>query len=287
MKNEEVEVVETGSTALAVAEAEICRHLANGKCGNLKGPHGLDCLGLGRCRLGEAKNAAPLPTTLQVRKHKHVVNLPVEQALTQQYERVNRASNAALREMVIFGCMLNRIDQAMSNDRHNPDGSGMSIKAWLAEKCPTINYDTARDYRRATNNFMEYMKLEKDAPLLEMMTTPDPYADEAKEALRRNVLETISGLTKTQLRKLTDKRGRAGGALKGQVGVAEGRRALTVEEQAADAAAEMRELVGWLHAFVVESKKVALLTEAEVDEFVGALKRIAAAAAAEAAEVEG
>ena len=275
-KNTEVEVVEveSESTALAVAEAEICRHLEAGKCGNLKGPHGLDCLGLGRCRFGQPKNAAEMPTTLQVRKHRHLVNVPVEQALTQQYERVNRASNAALREMVIFGCMLNRIDAALSTNRHNPDGSGVSMKSWLAEKCPSIEYKTAISYRRTTNNFIEYMKMEKDTPLLEMMTKPDPYADEAKEQMRRQILETISGLTQNQLNNLQDKRGRSGGALKGTVGVAAGRRALTVEEQAADAVAEMRELIGRLHAYVVESKKVALLTEDEQNEFIGALKRI-------------
>ena len=275
-KNTEVEVVEveSESTALAVAEAEICRHLEAGKCGNLKGPHGLDCLGLGRCRFGQPKNAAEMPTTLQVRKHRHLVNVPVEQALTQQYERVNRASNAALREMVIFGCMINRIDAAMSVNRYNPDGKGISLRTWLEEKCPSISYSTAMDYRRATNNFIEYMKLEKDTPLLEMMTKPDPYADEAKEQMRRQILETISGLTKTELRRLQDKRGRAGGALKGTVGVASGRRALTVEEVAAEAAAEMRELIGRLYAYVFESKKVALLTEDEQNEFIGALKRI-------------
>lgn len=275
-KNTEVEVVEveSESTALAVAEAEICRHLEAGKCGNLKGPHGLDCLGLGRCRFGQPKNAAEMPTTLQVRKHRHLVNVPVEQALTQQYERVNRASNAALKELVIFGCMLNRIDAALSTNRHNPDGSGVSMKSWLAEKCPSIEYKTAISYRRTTNNFIEYMKMEKDTPLLEMMTKPDPYADEAKEQMRRQILETISGLTQNQLNNLQDKRGRAGGALKGTVGVAAGRRALTVEEQAADAVSEMRELIGRLHAYVVESKKVALLTEDEQNEFIGALKRI-------------
>ena len=38
--------------------------------------------------------------------------------------------------------------------------------------------------------------------------------------------------------------------------------------------AEMRELIGSLYAYVFDSKKVALLTEDEQNEFIGALKRI-------------
>lgn len=129
---------------LAVAEAEICKWMQGGKCGNAEGPKGFDCIGLRSCRFGRSNKAKEMPTTIQVRRHKHLVNLPVEQALTQQYERVNRVSNAALREMVIFGAMLDRIDQALTASRFNPDGSGTSLKSWLAEKCPTIDYATAR-----------------------------------------------------------------------------------------------------------------------------------------------
>lgn len=278
-----------------VIESYPCRFCGAGKiCRSPKlGGGGFACVGECDCQAFEpSANTVPavvqmaVPEKLAVRQHRRLVSVDTAQALSHQYLRVTKVTNAALKEMVVFGAMLAEIDKALTSQRfaNKNYGGGASLRSWLEANCPEIEYSTAMDYKRTMKNFMAYMKLKEDTPLLEMMNA-DPYEDEAKESLRQQILDSMTGLTKTQLRNLTDKRGRAGGALKGQVGVAEGRRALTVEEQAADAAAEMRELVGRLHAFVVESKKVALLTDTEVDEFVGALKRIAAAA--EAAEVEG
>lgn len=267
-KNEpvEVEVVnEAPTTALAVAEAEICQWLNAGKCENAQGPTGMDCLGLRNCRFGRSNRAAAMPTTIQVRRHKHLVNLPVEQALTQQYERVSRVSNAALREMVIFGAMLDRIDQALTTSRHNPDGSGMSLKSWLAEKCPTIDYATAMDYKRTMKNFLAYMKLKEDTPLLEMMNV-DCYDDAKKEALRRNVLDTISHMTKYKLRQITDKKDKPGNTQ------ATGRKEVTAVERAARAAADAVELVGSLHAFCFSGSSLELMTEQELATFAHELK---------------
>lgn len=270
-----------------VIESYPCRFCGAGKiCRSPKlGGGGFACVGECYCQAFEPSTGPfGVPEKIAVRQHRRLVSVDTAQALSHQYLRVTKVTNAALKEMVVFGAMLAEIDKALTSQRFSRNGDGASLRSWLEANCPEIEYSTAMDYKRTMKNFMAYMKLKEDTPLLEMMNA-DPYEDEAKESLRQQILDSMTGLTKTQLRNLTDKRGRAGGALKGQVGVAEGRRALTVEEQAADAAAEMRELVGRLHAFVVESKKVALLTDTEVDEFVGALKRIAAAA--EAAEVEG
>ena len=144
-----------------------------------------------------------IPTTLTVRHRKHLVSVPVAQALAQQYERVGRVSNAALREMVIFGAMLDRIDKALTTQRFSCKGGGASLRSWLAENCPGIEYATAMDYKRTTRNYMAYLKLKEDTPLLEMMQA-DPYDDEKKENLRRQILDTMAHLTKSQLRRLTD-----------------------------------------------------------------------------------
>ena len=144
-----------------------------------------------------------IPTTLTVRHRKHLVSVPVAQALAQQYERVSRVSNAALREMVIFGAMLDRIDKALTTQRFSCNGGGASLRSWLAENCPGIEYATAMDYKRTTRNYMAYLKLKEDTPLLEMMQA-DPYDDEKKENLRRQILDTMAHLTKSQLRRLTD-----------------------------------------------------------------------------------
>lgn len=190
-----------------------------------------------------------IPTTLTVRHRKHLVSVPVAQALAQQYERVGRVSNAALREMVIFGAMLDRIDKALSSSRYtrSDNGPGVSLRSWLAENCPGIEYATAMDYKRTTRNYMAYLKLKEDTPLLEMMQA-DPYDDEKKENLRRQILDTMAHLTKSQLRRLTDAP-RGPGRPKGS-GAAGTPRAKTAEERVAEAESETREILGKLLAFL-------------------------------------
>jgi len=223
---------------------------------------------------GEGVGGTQMPTTLTVRMHKHIVSVPVAQALSQQYERVSRVTNAALREMVVFGAMLERIDKALTSSRYtrSDNGPGVSLRSWLAENCPNIEYATAIDYKRTTRNYMAYMKLKEDTPLLEMMQA-DPYDDEQKEALRRRILDSMSRLTKTQLRRLTDERGKvgrpAGSGVTGQ------RTAKTEAEQAAAAAVAMREICGMLNAFIFEGTQCCLLTEEELDEFANHLKSCA------------
>lgn len=114
-------------------------------------------------------------------------------------------------------------------------------------------------------NFVAYMKLKEDTPLLEMMNV-DCYEDAKKEALRRNVLDTISHMTKTKLRQITDKKDKPGNTQ------ATGRKELTAVERAARAASDANELVGSLHAFVFSGTSLSLLTEAELSSFAHELK---------------
>lgn len=251
------------TTALAVAEAEICKWMQGGKCGNAEGPKGFDCIGLRSCRFGRSNKAQEMPTTIQVRRHKHLVNLPVEQAITQQYDRVQKISAAAGREMFVFGLMLERINQALTDSRHNPDGSGVSLKSWLAEKCPTIKYRTALDYRTVTRNVIDALKVKKDAPLLQMMYT-DGCEDPADEIVRKKIIAAIANKTMNQLRdEYKQKPGNT---------QATGRKELTAVERAARAASDANELVGSLHAFVFSGTSLSLLTEAELSSFAHELK---------------
>ena len=101
-----------------------------------------------------------------------------------------------------------------------------------------------------------YWSMKEDTPLLEMMNA-DPYDDEKKEALRRDILDSMTGLTKTQLRKLTDaKVGRPGRP----VGSKAAARAKTAAVRSAEAEQEMRELIGKLGAFLTRGGKVGMLS---------------------------
>ena len=193
------------NTEIEVVESAACRHCnSTGLCGNVQFGPGANfkCLGQG-CRYYEPEMAIAVPEKLAVRQHRRLVSVDTAQALSHQYLRVSKVTNAALREMVVFGAMLTEIDKALTSQRFSCNGGGASLRSWLEANCPEIEYATAMDYKRTMKNFMAYKQLKEDTPLLELMNA-DPYDDEQKEALRRDILDSMTGLTKTQLRRLTD-----------------------------------------------------------------------------------
>ena len=62
--------------------------------------------------------------------------------------------------------MLEKIDDALTKDRYNPDGRGCSLKSWLEANCPEINYQTAKSYQRAAEGVRVLAKMAADVPLL-------------------------------------------------------------------------------------------------------------------------
>ena len=195
------------NTEVEVVESAACRHCNEmGLCGNAQfGPgSNFKCLGTG-CRYYQPEMPVAVPEKLTIRQHRRLVSVDTAQALSHQYLRVTKVTNAALKEMVFFGAMLTEIDKALTTQRFaNKDkGAGASLRSWLEANCPEIEYATAMDYKRTMKNFMAYKQLKEDTPLLEMMNA-DPYDDEQKEALRRDILDSMTGLTKSQLRRLTD-----------------------------------------------------------------------------------
>ena len=188
---------------VGVVESAACCHCNEmGLCGNAQfGPgSNFKCLGTG-CRYYQPEMPVAVPAKLTVRQHRRLVSVNTAQALSHQYLRVTNVTNAALK--VVFGAMLTEIDKALTTQRFSCNGGGASLRSWLEANCPEIEYATAMDYKRTMKNFMAYKQLKEDTPLLEIMNA-DPYDDEQKEALRRDILDSMTGLTKTQLRRLTD-----------------------------------------------------------------------------------
>lgn len=76
--------------------------------------------------------------------------------LTSQYEKVESAKGAFVREAVRFGAMLIEVEGNLSTavDKFNrsakKDGRGRpncGLEAWLSANCPAINYKTAMSYK--------------------------------------------------------------------------------------------------------------------------------------------
>ena len=204
------------------------------------------------------------------------VELPAAQALSVQFARVGKTAGAAVREMVVFGAMLEKVDDGLTNRRFNnsdhPDGRGCSLKSWLEENCPEINYQTAKSYQRAAEGVRVLAKMAADVPLLPLMGRETP-ADETLKKVREDVLGVIANSSLNVLRRAALPMP-VGNKLKGTHGLAQGRRALTAEELAAEAEKMMRENVGSIGAYL-RGNWFGMLTEQSQSDFLGALRHYA------------
>ena len=98
-----------------------------------------------------------------------------------------RAQNG-LAEIVRFGAMMVAIDRALGTGRRNQH-SAQTLKGWLSQHCPEVNYHTAIGYKDAALGVAAAAELPDAMPLLALM---DGAADEM-DATRARVMQIISG----------------------------------------------------------------------------------------------
>lgn len=225
----------------------------------------------------EVVEAAPAPAhdagpKFAVMVSHRTVELPAAQALSVQFARVGKTAGAAVREMVVFGAMLEKVDDGLTTDRYHPDGRGCSLKSWLEANCPEINYQTAKSYQRAAEGVRVLAKMAADVPLLPLMGRETP-ADETLRKVREDVLGVIANSSLNVLRRAALPVP-VGNKLKGTHGLTRGRRALTAEEKAAEAEKMMRENVGAIGAYL-RGPWFGMLTEQSQSDFLGALRHYA------------
>ena len=120
-----------------------------------------------------------------------------------QYRRAEGARGAFVREAVAFGAMMIRAELifvAMETKINNWSKRGgaergrpnSGIEAWLAERCPEINYDTARGYKAMASKMVELMGVDR-ASALAALTADGGVADAAAiEARERLFAEATS-----------------------------------------------------------------------------------------------
>lgn len=227
----------------------------------------------------EVVEAAPAPAhdagpKFAVLVSHRTVELPAAQALSVQFARVGKTAGAAVREMVVFGAMLEKIDDGLTRNRYNNSDKGAtaSLKSWLEANCPEINYQTAKSYQRAAEGVRVLAKMAADVPLLPLMGRETP-ADETLKKVREDVLGVIANSSLNVLRRAALPMP-VGNKLKGTHGLSQGRRALTAEEKAAEAEKMMRENVGAIGAYL-RGPWFGMLTEQSQSDFLGALRHYA------------
>ena len=214
-----------------------------------------------------------IPKTFTIVTHGREVSVETAKALNYQFMRCNKAMGSATMEMCRFGAMLEAIDDSLTKQRFTRadrgDGKGQSLKAWMEENCPDIPYHTAKNYQYAAKGIRNMLQLAADRPLLPLMGV-QPLAEEEQESLRKKIIETVTGSSLNILRRASMPQ-TPGNALKGTHGVAQGRRALTAEEKAAEVEKTMRQLVGDIGAYL-RGPWFDMLSDSSQDDFIGALK---------------
>lgn len=204
--------------------------------------------------------------------------------MTAQYRRASAAAGDAVKEMVIFGLMLDKVEAELSATRKRAENgaadfslprqtkipergrpSENTLKAWLAEHCPEVNYKTALDYRAAVRGVRKLAHLEGNTPLLPLLGA-EPLADEKLEDMRKSILKLIAGSSLRVLREAA-----RGNPNKGLEGVLKGRRALTAEEKVAAATQLLHEVSGHIDAYI-RAGWASFTTQEERDSLVRVLK---------------
>ena len=69
-----------------------------------------------------------------------------QKRVSDQYAAIETAKDNLLRECVKFGALLTEVGYFLGEARHAKN-EGDGLKAWLAENCPEVNYNTAMGYK--------------------------------------------------------------------------------------------------------------------------------------------
>jgi hypothetical protein len=103
-----------------------------------------------------------------------------------------RAQNG-LGEIIRFGAMMVAIDRALAPAaRRGGLYAGQTLKGWLREHCPEVNYHTAHGYRDAALGVAAAAELPDAMPLLALMDGEAAFEPEM-DAVRARVMQIISG----------------------------------------------------------------------------------------------
>lgn len=201
--------------------------------------------------------------------------------ISAQYHAASAAAGVAVKEMVIFGLMLDRVEgeiiaQNEQKKENRPWISGRTgreitqfkatgLRDWLAVNCPEVNYKTAMGYRAAARGVRRLAQIGNDTPLLPLLGDV-VFKDEMLETLRQRVISIIQTSSLRVLREAARTNPH-----KGLDGVLTGRRALTIEETALAAGQLARELGGRVDAYC-RAGWAESVTQEERDDLIRSLK---------------
>ena len=127
--------------------------------------------------------------------------LDVAEGLQKQYVETLTAQDNAVRETLKFGMMLANAEGicTRTNTKTSPHDtrSGTGMKAWLAEHCPTIDYDKAMRWKRLAERVSATAELPQEANWTEVLQAPPESAESV--AVNAALDDVIGGRSLRQL----------------------------------------------------------------------------------------
>lgn len=127
--------------------------------------------------------------------------------VTDQYNKALLSYSTALIEGLRLGGMLRQIETTLTRDVQ--DGCiqrGDSLKGWLAEHCPTVDYQKAIKYKTLSEGLQEFCKIPAKVPLDVILPGSDCDAEEQTgiaqariDKMRRDVADFLDGKSARQL----------------------------------------------------------------------------------------
>ena len=201
--------------------------------------------------------------------------------VSNQYAAIETAKDNLLRECVKFGALLTEVSYFLGEARgRGNDGEG--LKAWLAENCPEVNYSTAINYKALATKCVKMIgggsqavAALQDKTLVQEPGTGDTIDVDGDFIRKRDELfaevKSRRELEQTYFDFMARDGKRRPGRPKGSGAGAVEPRAKTAAVKAAEAEAEMRELIGRLGAYLTRGGKVGMLTAQARDDFHRAL----------------
>lgn len=142
-------------------------------------------------------------SALTVHSAGEMTEASVAVAVSAQWQR----ASDGLREIIKFGALMIKIDRDVLGATGRNQHSSKTLKGWLTDHCPEINYKTATGYRDAALGLAAAAELPDTMPLLAMMDGDDAFTDELQEAHER--MMTVLGTASIGFLKAASRRGGA------------------------------------------------------------------------------
>ena len=110
-------------------------------------------------------------------------------------------------EIIRFGALMVKVDKGLSQpQKRRNQHSGQTLKGWLSEHCPEINYKTAGGYRDAALGLAAAAELPSTMPLLALMDGETAFEPERQAERKKKVL-AILGTASIGFLKAASRRG--------------------------------------------------------------------------------